>query len=1030
MVENEAMQRRARKRVSTLFCDVVGSTALADAVDAETFEELMGRYFDVASEAIQRHGGTVEKFVGDGVVAVFGIPVVHEDDALRAVRASFDLLEGVELLNRQLEANWSRSIQVRIGINTGEVVAGSSYGLRHTVLGDTMNVAARLQEAAPPGQVLLGPETYRLVKRQTVVEPLKTLPLRGKSQPLQPYLVLKVQPDVSLLEKEWDSPLIGREEEIKRVVRQIVKGFEHRHCDLVIVSGVAGVGKSRLMREVAGGLPIDCGVISGRCLSYAQGASLGPAIEMIRELLESDVEVDEESITTRLRHRLQGQSQADLIVSRLREFLGFDPPTAPLPEAFWAFRKLLESAANEKPLLVLLEDLHWAEPTLLELVQHLARTLKSPVQIIASARPEFLENQREWVDANAVAVPLEPLTGSEAAELVNSIIRPGLPDLALKRVLDVSHGNPFFIEETVAVLVEDGALHLTASGWEVTPLFGVNSAPLSVQSVLAARVDAVPPEEREILDAAAVVGDHLNTGVVADLCGRPRENVDAIFDRLVRKGFLRAGMEPHGEDPSFRHALLREAAYQSIPKGRRAQLHERIAVQLRETAHPLQIEVIAHHLEQSYLYRQQLGGNGDLSSIALHAADALVSAATKALGLTDKPAAINFLERAAALLPPDDARRFDTILKLARELRDVGETGRAYDLVSAAIPREAEGSTTRAWGELVLVDVESDLHYTPTELLVQRVLAMIPRFEELGDDGGLAYAYRLTGELLMAQDRWSEVDAYLRRSIDHARRAGALKEEVESFEDLAWAYYFGPTPVALAKRQSWAVVERARADGRRIDEASALDIVASLQAMEGRIDQARRLIQLAREILLDVGVPETGLRDNATWSGRVELLGGDFEKAEAELRWACKLFERTGTPWMCVPGSLLTHAVYQQGRHDEASQLATWCEASATPEILDQALWRSASAPPLARQGRPEAEGLARDALVLAKQTGEPDLVGDVLMNLADVLLTAERFDEALQSFQRAGDCYEQKGNVVASHRVRASIAALSARSP
>jgi class 3 adenylate cyclase len=547
--------REQRKVVTVLFCDVAGSTALGERLDPEALRALMASYFEVARTAIERHGGTLEKFIGDAVMAVFGVPTVREDDALRAVRAAEELRDAVE-------------IDVRIGVNTGEVVTGTGDTL---VTGDAVNVAARLEQTADSGEVLLGETTYRLVRDAVDVELMPPVAAKGKTEPLTAYRLRAVTGDVAVARRQ-DAPLVGRERERRMLADAWERSRTEGACSLFTVLGTPGVGKSRLTAEFLAGL--DATIAFGRCLPYGDGITYWPVVEVVKQLLGND------EPTPALAALLgDGQASADEIAVGVR--------------------KLLEARAAERPLAVLFDDLQWGEPTFLDLVEHIADWSRdAPILLLCLARPELLELRPGWGGGkmNATTVLLEPLSAAETDQLIDELLGGGsLDDELRERIRTAAEGNPLFVEQMLAMLEESP---------------GEVAVPSTIQALLAARLDQLPAEERAALERGAVEGQVFHRGAVAALAPDDPD-VPSRLMGLVRKELVRPSraLLPGDDAFRFRHLLIRDAAYDSLPKAVRAELHERFATWLEEYAPGLVEldEILGYHLEQAARYRAELG---------------------------------------------------------------------------------------------------------------------------------------------------------------------------------------------------------------------------------------------------------------------------------------------------------------------------------------------------------------------------------------------------------------------------------------
>ena len=378
----------ARKVVTVVFADVAGSTALGEAVDPEATRRVMERFFAEARRSLERHGGTVEKFIGDAVMAVFGIPLLHDDDALRAVRAAAELRERLPVLNEELERDWGVRIAVRIGINTGEVVAGDEATGEPFATGDAVNVAARLQQAAGPGEILVGDSTRRLFEDAIRVEAVEPLPLKGKAEPVPAWRLLEILPDVPAFARRIRAPFIGREAELAELEEAFASAVEERSCRLVTVLGPPGIGKSRLARELVTTVGEQARVVVGRCVPYGEGITYWPLAEIVHQVASHDPAAIAELVA--------GDENAELIADRIAGAVGLAEAEGRSEEIAWAVRKLFEALSRERPVVVVLDDVHWAEPTFLDLIEYLAGFTAGPVLLLALARPDLLDERASW----------------------------------------------------------------------------------------------------------------------------------------------------------------------------------------------------------------------------------------------------------------------------------------------------------------------------------------------------------------------------------------------------------------------------------------------------------------------------------------------------------------------------------------------------------------------------------------------------------------------------------------------------------
>ncbi|HET9878197.1 MAG TPA: adenylate/guanylate cyclase domain-containing protein [Candidatus Limnocylindria bacterium] len=595
--------REVRKVVTVLFCDLTGSTEIGDRTDPEALRSLMRRYYETARVVLERHGGTVEKFVGDAVMAVFGIPVATEDDALRAIRAAVELRDTVHALG----------LEARIGVNTGDVVAGEGDTL---VTGDAVNVAARLEQSAGAGEILLGDATMRLVRDAGTMEPVD-LSLKGKAGHVTAHRLVALDPAAAGFARRFDSPLVGRERERERLRADFADAVASRACRLFTLIGPAGVGKSRLVADFLDGVGEAATVARGRALSYGEGITYWPLVEMLIQL---------------------GVEPSEAIRS--------SPADTQL-----ATRAIFERLAEERPLVLVIDDLQWAEAPLLDMVEHIVDWSRdAPIFVLCIGRPELLDVRPGWGGGkvNATALLLEPLGEAESTALADGLLA-GL-DLDAEtraRILAIAEGNPLFLEEMAALAREaDGTV----------------SVPPTIRALLQARLDTLNEAERAVIERGAVEGKVFHRGAVTALAPESsRDGVPGQLLALVRKELVRPDRSQIVGDDAFRfrHLLIRDTAYDSLPKAVRAELHERFAEWLDAHGDLLeQDELVGYHLEHSAQFRGELEPDDPRAvELGARAAARLGRAGVAALERGDTHAATGLLSRAHALLAEGAERR-------------------------------------------------------------------------------------------------------------------------------------------------------------------------------------------------------------------------------------------------------------------------------------------------------------------------------------------------------------------------------------
>jgi class 3 adenylate cyclase/tetratricopeptide (TPR) repeat protein len=1026
-----------RKTVSVLFCDVTGSTGLGERLDPESVRKVMGRYFDAARACVDRHGGTVEKFIGDAVMAVFGIPRVHEDDALRACRAAAEIRTSVAELSKELERDLGTTFEVRIGANTGEVVAGDPAAGQALVTGDAVNVAARLEQGAPPGEILIGRSTFDLVRDAVVAEPTEPLVLKGKTGAVPAYRLIEVHPTAPGFARRLDSPLVGRERELHLLGQAFERTVSERACHLFTVLGPAGVGKSRLVEQFLAGLS-DARLLRGRCLPYGEGITFYPVVEVLKQAAGIADFEDPNEAERKICELTEGQEHGSLICARIGQLLGLAEGEAVPEETLWAIRRFLEVLAGDRPVVVVFDDIQWGEATFLDLIEYVADWVRDvPILLLSVARPEVLDVRPGWGGgrANATSILLEPLPDDQCERLVENLL--GQAEIAedvRMRILEAAEGNPLFVEQMVSMLIDDELLVREDGRWVAAADLSEVPVPPTIAALLAARLDRLSGEERAVIQRASVVGKVFYGGAVAALTSGPERSAAlGHVLSLVRKELVRPDRTTlPGEDAfRFRHLLIRDAAYESTPKEARADLHERFADWLENMAGERveeQEEILGYHLEQARRYHAELGPADDRGSeLGRRAAGHLSAAGRRASARGDMGAAASLLGRAVELLPAGDPGRLPLLPELGSALIEAGQYDRASRILREAI--EEAGATgdrlieARARVAEVLLRVNTEPEGTGEE--AARVAdELIPVFESAGDDLGLARAYRLRLSAPWMAARYAEMAVDAERAVEHARRAGDPGEQGLAQEMLAVAYTFGPLPVAEALRRL-AEYQEEHAGRRRTLEAE----TAILLAMAGRLDESRRILEGAAVTFEDLGRPAWAASIHLA-RGLVELIADDAAEAERFLRRGRDEFLRIGEKGVLSTLSAnLALVLCFQGRHDEAGPFIEESrEFASSEDVASQNGWRMAEAMVLADRGDlPGAEGLAREAVDLANGSDNLDDQGYAHSILARVVIAAGRTDEGAALLREAIDAHERKGNVVSAARARERLAALDA---
>jgi class 3 adenylate cyclase/tetratricopeptide (TPR) repeat protein len=973
-----------RKTVTVVFCDLVGSTALGERSDPEVLRGVMRGYHAELRGILERHGGTVEKFVGDAAMSVFGIPRLHEDDPVRAVRAALELRKAVASLG----------LEVRIGVNTGEVVAGSGETL---VTGDAVNVAARLEQAAASGEILIGAATERLVRNAVVAVPVEPLRLKGKSEAVPAFRVVELGADVPAFTRPIAAPFVGRERELAALELALETAVDRRAPQLATVIGVPGIGKSRLARELLARR--SARVLVGRCLSYGEGITYWPLAEIASQIGD-------------LGAALGDAGDADLVLARIDAALGTAEAAVSSEEIAWGFRRLFETIAGAVPLIVVFDDLQWAESTLLDLIEYLAAFARdAPLFVLCIARPDLLERRPGWstLRENTVLVTLESLGGAEAELLVDELGE--LPEDMRARVVAAAEGNPLFVEQLVAMQAEIGA--------------GELQIPPTLQALLAARIDMLAADERAVVECGSVEGRLFHRGSVAELVPEPaREQLGAKLLALVRKELIRPDRATLPGDDAFRfgHILIRDAAYEAMPKRQRAELHERfadwLAARLEDEA---PVEIVGYHLEQAYRYNEELGTRR--AALGVRASERLAAAARSARSRQDVGAAANLFGRATELAPSGAPRRL-LLVELGATLYQSGELARAQEALdeAVALAREADDVRTE-WGariELAFLRVrrEPEGAYDAALAEAEAAIAGLP----VDDHEALARAWQLAAAAHLRRLELGENTRAFEEALHHARQAGDRVFEAELLAlSVPPPLVYGPVPVAEGLRYVEEMLERL-GDVASVRDL-ALHLLGHLRARVGDFDGAFEAFSEWRERLRELG-KELAFASSAGCLWEAYSLSEDWSGAEPMLREAYGTLERMGEKFaLAGVAALLGDVAYRQRRLDEAERYcAISTELGAGEDPSFQALVRVLRAKVLAARGElAQAESLARAAVELVDAGELIDVRAEIWLGLAEVLRDAGSPDMEVAARQ-ALVLYEQKGHLVGVARARVML--------
>ncbi len=965
--------RRTRKVVTALFCDVTGSTSLGEELDPEVLRDVLNEYFTAIRTTIERHGGTVEKFIGDAVMAVFGIPQVREDDALRAVRAAAEIRERLPAVAAEVGV----TLRFRTGVNTGPVLTGEGENL---AVGDAVNVAARLEQAAEPGEILIGQDTLQLVRDAVQVEPLAPLALKGKSEPVLAYRLVGLDPVAPGFARHLDAAFVGRERELQLLTDTWTRTVSDEACHLFTVLGTAGVGKSRLVAELLERADDPAVVLRGRCLHYGEGITFWPLVEALMPL-------------------------ADRAHSLLEHLSGAGSGTP--VELFWEARRLLEAVAAEAPVILYIDDLQWAEPMLLDLIDHIIDLSRgAPILLLCTARPELLEDRPGWGGGklNATAVLLEPLGPREAQTLLHQLAH-GLDAEARAQVIAASDGNPLFLEEMVALAQERGTVVV----------------PPTIQALLAARLERLAAAERELLERGAVEGEVFHRLAVRALTDDGSSaGIERQLEGLVRKELIRPHPATVGVDEAFRfrHLLIRDAAYDGLPKAMRAALHERFARWLETAAATLPEldEIAGWHLEQGVRYRRELGREVQ-PALAIRAATHLHTAGRRARARGDGPAALSLLERGLAVAPATDTVYARIAVDLAEELVEESKLARVDQLLTVAEqnPDIAPDALPVRFKWLVMTRPRE-----ATATIEARLPEMLERLTLAGDERGLAKAHMTAYTVHWLAGQATAAGEEARLAAEHARRAGDEGLRTRALAAVGATLGLGPAPpsvmaahIELVERESPGPLLAAYQFFGR----------AWLAKFDGRFDEA--LAHAERGIEMMAGLQWLQAETMYQFVADLHMAAGNLEAALTAVRRADAPMAAEGERAnRSTTQALLAEISEALGDRETAVAAANLSEQlSADEDVINFAMTHRVRARLARARGDLEtAERWARSALTFALKTDFPHERSTTMVELARVLAARGRAVEAANEASEALAIAQAKGDKPLAARAQAVL--------
>ncbi|HUC56395.1 MAG TPA: AAA family ATPase [Streptosporangiaceae bacterium] len=1019
--------REARKNVAILFMDLVDSTALAESLDPEPLSQIMHRYFRVAAAAISAHGGVVEKFIGDAVMAVFGATVSHEDDALRAVRAALETVEHVGELSEGLRKTHKVTLQVRCGVCSGEVIAITNPAGEVHVVGDPANTASRLQTSAPPGQVLVDTATASMIRTSVGIEPVPALQLKGKAKPVPAWRVTGREPaqDAAV---QVSAPLIGRESELtelRSAFRQVTR--RNRLC-LVTLLGMPGIGKSRLVRDfVATFGPADVTVLAGKCSAYGRGITYQPLAEM---LVAS-------GWAEQAREMAAAGGDAARAAKSLASIMGGKAPIASEPagieEISWAVRYLLAQLGQKKPVIMIWEDLQWAEATLLDMIDDVVNWLTDvPVLVLCVSRLDLLDSRPSWAAGKPSALTMEigPLNQAESVQLVAEIamreeVSAHQAEVLCERVASECEGNPLFAELMLDVFADEACQRA--------------KLPPTITALMTARLDQLPHDERELLEVAAAIGRDFSltalTGIfdAEHAAGRSAPaNPPEVLDRLVRRRILTRDV---AGGYRFVQVLMRDMAYQLSPKTRRERWHLLLAAQLAEAGGQLEL---ARHVEDARKLQLELRpGDSELPERAGQAAEILIAEGETALHRRDLPSAAALLERGRGLLAADDERQVPLMLYISDCLSQLSDPAQAVAAVSVLaettdLARAGGGLADRRRQavcrvQLGILELRLELRSAEeTAGLTGQLAAELESLERSSgepEDRAWCRLHQLRAYLHQAAEASARAEAEFRLALERARAVEDSYETDRMLVAICELAQWTQAPVGASLKLCAEMSERFATN--RVLLLPVLLTMARLRAVSGDLAGAKAALSQASEYTADLHIDLAEVVITAV-SGLVDSLAGDHRGAEAGYRRSHALLLQMGRSGDALAyEAYAAREIFEQGNVNGAQQAADrLATGAAAMDLRSRIIVNALRARIASVRGQPaQALYLAGDSTKLSEETDDLCLQGDCYADLAIAATAAGRPGTAAAAARTAVDRYEAKGASLLAGRARRLIA-------
>ena len=1015
--------------MTVLFCDVVNSTGIGESKDPEAIRDAMSKYFSTARAVLEKHGGTLEKFIGDAVFAVFGVPSVREDDALRATRAALDIRHTLASLREG-----GMSFEVRIGINTGRVVAGDPASGQTLVTGDAVNLAARLQQVAEPSSIVVGEQTEELVRSQMVTRDLGRLDIKGKSEQIRAFEVVRAKSVDEQFPRRPFSRLVGRSRELDFLQDALERAISERICFACTLFGVAGMGKTTLVNSFLSGVGDGITVGRGQCPPYGETVTFLPALDVLSGITGT-AGGNSDGLLDALSALLAEDPDRDILMRHLKAVVEREELVS-VDETGWAIRRVIETVASAKPLIVVFDDIHWAEEPLLGMIEDLGDLTRDvPVLLLCLSRPDLLDRREGWGGGrlNAASVSLEGLAAVETEQLLLQLLDEADPPGHLKSaVLERAEGNPLYVEEMVNALIDRGALVHADDGWRFREDPGDEVVPASIEALIASRLDQLSGGQRALLQDAAVIGRIFARSALVSVSEAAEAEVADLLRGLVRKELLRPermGSLGGGEAFGFKHALTRAIAYESTPKRRRASAHRAAAEWMKSHGDDLgEIdELIGYHLEQAFLLSRDVDPDLADPALAQEAAERLTLAGEAAFRSGNVQGTVDLLVRAKAIIGTEEPLfpRIAALLAIALSWAGDLETSREVALAGKQSAERLGDAAATARCNLGLVGAEMALRGV-TQEMIEEARAIRSVLAEADDPEWLARAVKELALAIEPSSAPAEAIRLLEETQTLAGRAGDALTEGWATYAIATIVAWGEVPAAEALASCERLLEQELLASTRLKIEL---VVAYLRAMLAPTDELRvKVGELVGSIQQMMG---EGSAVSLCYlaAGAFQFLG-DLASAERVLVWACDCLERQQEVVVRPSAeAYLANILCDQGRPQEAEAHAAIAEALAVEDDLEAMVdWKLARGRIQSLGGSSEsAVTTLTEALSLVEQGTDFIQRGRVRLALSEAEERAGNRERARRLLQEALELFDNKGDVMDAARARQMMDSASA---